>query len=106
MFNTNKLIRLDSLDTKNFTDIDTVNAASKSCFNEKQAKIYIQYWDLYGQEIRSKNAPHYNIPPQYDDAIKNLREIASKNIPWYQRPFGVIVIGVIIAALIKLFGFN
>lgn len=106
MFNTNKLIRLDSLDTKNFTDIDTVNAASKSCFNEKQAKIYIQYWDLYGQEIRSKNAPHYNIPPQYDDAIKNVREIASKKTPWYQLPLGVIIMAVISAFFIKIFGLN
>ncbi|MEL4429813.1 hypothetical protein [Shewanella mangrovisoli] len=106
MFNKVPLIRLDSLDTKKFTDITSVDSASKTCINEKQAKIYIQYWDLYAQALRTNNGPSCNVPKKFDDAIKNVREVASKNIQWHQRPLGIIFIGIIIAALIKLFGFN
>ncbi|MEL4371428.1 hypothetical protein [Shewanella xiamenensis] len=94
------------MDTKKFTDIDLVKSASKSCINEKQAKIYNQYWELYAQAIKVNNGLNYVIPEQYDDAIKNVRDIASKKIPWYQRPIGVIFIGLIIAVLINFFGLN
>ncbi|MEI8616060.1 hypothetical protein P4S54_21350 [Shewanella sp. PP-He15 brown] len=108
MFNKVPLVKLDSLDTKNFLDLNSVDSASKTCVNEKQAKIYVQYWNLYAQALKSRSTPGYktpNIPNQFDDAIRHVREMAAKN-PWYQRPLGLIFIGLIIAALIKLFGLN